>query len=430
MTKHKTCPLIFITILWLLAGCNLDQAQPISKFKTFESLIVAWVDSGNLVVWQQGEDTPRRVASGGVIRPFISPDGQRVAFTRGPNGRAETLWMVDIRGTTETLLVGDGNPRIFRNGSAQVGDVVWFDETTLYINTYSGTGLDTKFNDDLYRVNVRTREISLILRSSEGGRIYLSPNGQKIATVSAGTYGRQDARISVVDPLAIDGASDLLFYVGVATGSESVFHPRLHWLQDNQSLLVAIPDADLIYSETEAEESVPPTRLWQLPVDVPSDRNLLGSVRASFFGLPRWSDDASQLLYLRRTPDTNSFTIVIADTNGDNPTDYLSGESGQIELPRWIPNSNRFFYTVDNPGNVMIGESGVEPQPLSQEVLFSPRFIDDDVYVFVTSQAVAADGFQLRYARLNHQSVEIGNTGTSIPLFDAVLIKTEVSETD
>jgi len=409
-----------------LTGCNLDQARPITKLKTTESLVVAWVDSGNLIVWRQGEENPRRVASGGVIRPFVSPDGQRIAYTRGPNGRAETLWIVDVAGTTEFLVVGEGNPRIFRNGASQVGDVAWFDATTLYINTYTGRNADLKFNDDLYRVNARTREVSLILPAGQGGRFAISPDHTQIATVSAGTYGRQDARISVVDPLAIDGATNLLFYIGVATGSEGVFHPHIQWAEDSLSILVAIPDADLIYSESET--NVPPTRLWQLPIDTPSDRNLMGSVRASFFGLPLWSDTDTQILYLRRTPQSNEFTIVVADANGDNPSDYLTGDSGTIELPQWLPNSNRFIYTVENLGNVMIGERGKDPELLSQEVVYTPKFITDDVYVFVTSQAIATNGFQLRFARLNQQSVEIGNVGTNIPLFDAVIITTEVEE--
>jgi Tol biopolymer transport system component len=422
---HKII-VILISLVIFLTGCNLDQAQPVSKLKTYESLVVAWVDKGNLIVWRQGEDNPRRVASGGVIRPFVSPDGERIAYTRGPNGRAETLWLVDTTGTTEFLVVGEDNPRIFRNGESQVGDVAWFDATTLYINTTTGRDFDTQFNDDLYRINARTREVSLILPAGEGGRFAVSPDNTQIATVSAGTYGRQDARISVIDPLAIDGATNLLFYIGVATGAETVFHPHIQWAEDSQSILVAIPDADLIYSETEA--SVPPTRLWQLPVDTPSDRNLMGSVRGSYFGLPIWSDNDTQMLYLRRTPQSNEFTVVIADANGDNPTDYLTGDSGTIELPQWLPNSNRFIYTVENLGNVMIGQRGVDSQPLSQEVVYTPQFISDELYLFVTSQAIATDGFQLRFARLNQQSVEIGNVGQNIPLFDAVLVTTEVIE--
>jgi Tol biopolymer transport system component len=424
-----TVKLIIILIsLITMTGCNLDQARPLSKLKETESLVVAWVDSGNLIVWRQGEETPRRIASGGVIRPYVSPDGERIAYTRGPNGQAETLWLVDTVGTTEFQVVGDDNPRIFRNGGAQVGDVAWFDETTLYMNTYSKRGFGLHFNDDLYRVNARTREVSLILPTGEGGRFAISPDNTQIATVSAGTYNRQDARISVVDPLAIDGATNLLFYIGVATGSETVFHPRIQWAEDSQSILVAIPDADLIYSETDSEANVPPTRLWQLPVNTPSDRNLLGSVRGSFFGLPTWSDTDAQMLYLRRTPQSNEFTVVIADANGDNPIDYLTGESGEIELPQWLPNSNRFIYTAENLGNVMIGQRGTDSELLSQEVVYAPQFITDDLYIFVTSQAIATNGFQLRFAQLNQQSVEIGNVGTSIPLFDAVLVTREVPE--
>lgn len=418
MTMYKHIFFI-VGFIFVLTGCNLDQARPQPKIAATESLIVAWVDGGNLIVKRSDEAVPRRVASGGVIRPYLSPDGERIAFTRGPNGHAETLWVVDSAGVTETLLVGDGNPRIFRDGQSLVRDVVWFDETVLYINTLTTIAFGTVFNDDLYRVNTRTREIALILPASEGGRIFMSPDGESIVTVSAGTYGRQDARIRVVDPLAIDGATNLLFYIGVATGSETVFHPRPQWLSDSQSLIVAIPDADLIYSETDAADTVPPTRLWQLPVDTPSNRNLLGSVRASFFGLPVWSDDVSQMVYLRRGPQSNTFTIVLADTNGDNPIDYLSGESGTIEQPQWLPNSTKFMYTSENPGHVMLGERDTEPQPLSQEAVFSPQFVTDDLYVYVTS---AEEQFQMRFSRIDQQSVDIGNAGATIPLFDAVLV--------
>ncbi len=418
---------IFVCIiLLLLTACNGIDTRPVSQLAPVERLVVAWVDSGNLIVWSQGDDLPRRVAVGGVIRPFVSPDGERIAFTRGPAGRADTLWIVDRAGNAEMMVMGEGTPRGFVSGQAQVGDVQWFDDSTLYANTLSGSGMTTRWNDNLYRINVRTREVSLILPNGEGGRFVISPDGEKIATASAGTYGRQDARVSVIDPSALDDAINLLFYIGVASGAEVPFHPRLHWTPDSSSVLVAIPDSDLIYSETES--TVPPTRLWQLPIDTPSDRNLLGSVGASFFGLPIWSDSGEQMLYMRRIPDSNTFTLVVASANGDNPSDYLTGEAGTIELPRWMPNSNRFIYTADTPGNVLIGESGQEPVPLTNEIAYSPQFITDDLYLFVTSKAVTADGFQLRYAKLDQQSVEIGDVGQSIPIFDAVLVIEEATE--
>jgi hypothetical protein len=53
------------------------------------------------MVWQTGDTIPRRVASGGVVQPYIAPDGEHIVFTRGPNGATETLWVVDILGTAE-----------------------------------------------------------------------------------------------------------------------------------------------------------------------------------------------------------------------------------------------------------------------------------------------------------------------------------------
>src|SRR5262249_58247197 len=49
-------------------------------------LTVAWVENSNLMSWQESTASPRRVASGGVIRAYVAPDGQHVAYTRGPQG--------------------------------------------------------------------------------------------------------------------------------------------------------------------------------------------------------------------------------------------------------------------------------------------------------------------------------------------------------
>jgi hypothetical protein len=373
------------------------------------------------MVWQQGETLPRRVASGGVVRPYIAPDGQQVAFTRGPNGAPDSLWIVDINGTAEQKLVGDGAPRRYREGQMQIGDVVWYDDTILYLNTLTQATPAFKPTNELYRANTRTREVPLLLNPGEGGRISISPDKQAIAVVYHGTYGRQDGRIRVIDPLAQTDPKDLLYFIGVATGSHLAFYPEVYWLPDSSAVLVALPDADLIYSDTAAADEVPLTRLWRLPLATPSDRELIGSVRASFFGLPRWSSDTSQMTYLERQPGTNDFTVLLADTNGANAAPYLSGEAGTLEQPSWIPNSTQFFYTQDNAGSVYRGAVGVEAQPLSPEVVFTPLFVSADLFVFATPAAVAADGVQLRFARLGAASQPIGST-PKIPVLDARFI--------
>ena len=178
-----------------------------------------------------------------------------------------------------------------------------------------------------------------------------------------------------------------------------------------EALLVAIPDADLIYEDTAETEDVPITRLWRLPIDTPSNRELLGSLRSSFFGLPRWSDNRAAMVYLQRVPQSNRFTIYTADMTGENALEILEGEAGTIELPAWIPGSEQFVYSLDEPGRVFVGSAGAEGELLTEEVVFAPKFVTNDLYVFATTAAVAADGIQMRYARIGERSQAIGGSG-------------------
>jgi len=416
--------LAFIGVLCLLlAACNLTApATPQTVTQPGDSIVAAWVDAGNLIVWRLGEDTPRRVASGGVVRPYVAPDGEHIAFTRGPNGVPSTLWVVDTNGNAERQLVGDGEPRNFRGDESQVGDVGWYDERILYFNTLAQATPAYTPRDDLYRANIHTREIALIRRPSEGGRFAVSPDKQWLAVVSSGTYGRQDGLISVIDPLGQQDARNLLFYIGVASGSHTAFYPELFWSLDSSAIYTAVPDADLIYADAQDPADMPPTRLWRLPIDTPSDRELMGSVPASFFGLPRWSADRTQMLYMQREAESNTFTVYTAAADGSDITEYVSGEAGQLERPRWLPETNQFIYTLGDLGTVYLGVVGEEPRRLSEEVVITPQFISADRFVFATLPAVAADGIQLRHAQMGSASQPIAPAGAAIPIFDAVWV--------
>jgi Tol biopolymer transport system component len=426
---HIFARLTGLLLLLVLAGCNLgrsDEPQTATLPTAAPGeprLVVAWVDAGSLIVWQQGEALPRRVASGGVIQPFIAPDGKTVAFTRGPAGAPDTLWVVDINGTAEQKLVGDGRPARYQEGAQQIGDVVWLDGSVLYFNTLTqGTPAFIPVHD-LYRANARTREVVRLLNPGEGGRIHISPDQSQLAVVSAGTYGKQDGRIRVLDLLAQNEPTDLLYFVGVSTGAHYAFYPPIHWLPDNSAILTVIPDKDAIYSDTATAEEAPPVRLWRLPIANPSERELIGSVNASFFGLPRWSDDGAYTLYLQRRSKTNTFDVLLADRNGENPQPFTNGEAGEIEQPRWIPGTTQFVFAQGNAGQVYLGSLDTAAALLSEEVVFAPQFVSTTQYVFATTAAVAADGIQMRYATIGQASQFIGAAGARIPLFDARLVQ-------
>jgi hypothetical protein len=411
-----------ILLLFLLAACNLNQEmtpEATSSLQTAEqTLVVAWAESGNLLVWQTGESLPRRIASGGVVRPYIAPDGEHILFTRGPNGAPETLWVVDTAGTAEQQLVGE-RPRGYVPGENQLGDVVWLDATIFYINTLAQRAPFFEPRNDLYRGNIRTREIALIRSAGEGGRIFTSPDGQSLITVYHGSYGEQDGLIQVLDPLG-QSSDNLLFFVGVSTGSEYAFYPSIHWLPDSSAVLVAIPDADLIYGDTDENTEVPFTRLWRLPLANPSERELLGSLRLSFFGLPRWSSDGSAMTFLRRS-GTNEFSAYLADGRGENEILLYTGIAGQIEQPTWIENSNRYYYAQPNPDNSLsyyLGGIGLEAVRLSEESMFTLNFVSPENYVYV---AQGEGRLELRYGQIGGESQFIGSLST-LPVFDAILL--------
>jgi hypothetical protein len=344
-------------------------------------LVIAYVEQGNLLVWQNGDSAPRRVASGGVVRPYVSPDGKFIAFTRGGNRAPEALWVVGVDGNGESELVGsDPRERTYQLGENQIGDVAWYNNTVLYFNSLQIAQPSYTPRNDLYRVNAQTREMSLILPPSEGGRFAFSPDKQHIAIVSGGTYGRQDGAIRVIDPLAQKPPTNLLFYIGVASGSHLAFYPSLFWSADSTTVYAVIPDADLIYSEQ--SDDVPPTRLWQLPIDAPSQRAMIGSFTSSFFGLPTLNPASNALFYLQRIPQSNSFALITDNLIGDTPVTYTQGTADTLAFPTWLDDT-RFVYTQNTVGEVYIGTLGQTPQRLNSDLVYQPLFVGAESTVFI-----------------------------------------------
>lgn len=411
-------------ILFLLGGCNLIAPQPTgsslpSPAPDEARLLVAWAQAGNLLLWQQGDAFPRRVASGGVVRPYIAPDGQNVLFTRGTNGVPETLWAVDFAGTAERLIVGGNRPQFYEPGQDIIGDIVWLEDVIFYFNTLQQDNFTYEPLHNLYRANLRTREVSLILSAGDGGKPHISPDGTRIAVVYPGTYGVQDGVIRAMDPIRQREPRNLLFFVGVATGSEAPFYPPVRWLPDSSAVLTAIPDLDLVYSETASAQRVPQTVLWRLPYDRPIDREQIGTLRSSFFGLPRWSDDAGALTFLQRTPQSNRVSLIVADRVGGNQAAYYAGELGAVEQATWIEGTQRFYYTQGTAGTVFIGGPGVQTQRLALEAVLAPHFVDANTYVYATAQEA---GIALKAATVGENGQVIADVGATVPLFDARLI--------
>jgi len=409
--------------LLILAACNPTQQRAATESATIApgtpELFVTWVQAGNLFVWQQGEASVRQIATGDVVRPRFAPDGQHIAFTRGAEHAEETLWVIAVNGRDETPFTGDDRPAGYKPGENRIANFAWLDAETLIFNTRSGPPFFEEQND-LYRLNMQSGDLQQLLAPGAGGRFHISPDAAQIAVTFAGEYSVNNGRIRVIDAAGTRPPLDLLSFVGVATGSENPFHPALHWLPDNQTILTAIPDSDLIYSDTAA--SLPPTTLWRLSLKEPQNPQEIGPVVASIFGLPRWSASGTMMTYLQRTPATNDFTLMAARGDGTQASALFTGQIDEVEQPRWLPDSDsQFVYTQNTVGEVYIGGPQIQAQRLSSENILQPLFVNATIYVYA---ALDSGGIELRFAELEGESQRIAAVGDLVPIFDAVLINT------
>jgi len=373
-------------------------------------LVAAWATPDTLFVWYQGDSAPRQIPLA-VNNFFLSPAGKYIAIPG---------WEEDVGGILSILNTDTGDQQqipIIEPQSDGIpvypNDVAWADASTLYLNTITNPSFGANTRDDLYRVNIQTAQVEQIFAPGEGGHFTISPNGQWVAITFPGTYGNRDGRISILNAGTLE-QRDIFSFVGVSTGSEYRFYPAVYWQSDSAAFRVAIPDADLLYDEINKQ-----TELWRLTVDGVTQQ--IGIIQASFFGQPRWSSDASQITYLRRVGniEDNQFELIIADGNGENPTVYLTAQTGLFEPPQWIPGTTRFGYTFGDPGTYWMGERGQPPQrfPNEDEKAFSPAFVNGFV---VFSTAPADTGIELRYARLDDaESNLIASVNAPYPIFKA-----------
>lgn len=424
-----TRPALLMTLALLLAlgGCNLPAASPTATPVPPQTppptarLIAVWADGGNLLAWRTGDDLPRRIAAGGVIQPWLSPDGQQVAFTRGPGGAATSLWVADVGGVAERQLAGpdtlsSATPAGVRR---EIGQVAWAGPDTLYFNTVfipvepmpaSGKAAD------LWRADTRRGIVTRLLEDGAGGDFALSPDGSQIALVWPGFYGHEPGRIWLA---GLDGAPqrDLLSFEAVATASEYAFYPALHWLPDSRALLTAIPEPDLIYP---AVEGAGPrlASLWRLSVT--GDPQQLNALPASFFGLPRWSPDGAWLTLLEIVGprEDNQVRLVLAAGDGGNPVSILESSVGVLEAPRW--SAAGYTYAAPAPGELWLGIPGLPPAriPSAQEPAFAPRWADASLLVYASAPAPP---YELRaFDRDSGVITAIATAGASPPAFDAL----------
>jgi Tol biopolymer transport system component len=400
-----------MVMLLLFIGSSL-RAQDV------DALTVVWVSNGDLWGWREGASDPVRLAEGGIagmsnqganaVPIALSPDGGHVAFVKGED--LSSLWISDWHESRE--LVSSTHLPAEENSQPHIVDVAWRDLSTLYFN--SGTSWIPRpgivRQDDLWRVSIATGAVEQIFPPGQGGAFTFGPDGRYAALVTPGQYDQSEGKVTLFD-LSTGKRLTVLSFPAVSTGSNYAFYPQIFWKSDSSGLRLAIPDKDLVY-----DDSSKATHLWQVSVEGLSEQ--IGSVNASFYGLPQWSSDGQYMAYIRRVglSMNNQLELVLANGDGSHPTVYATGEVGTLGTPVWAEDMNRFFYEQGTPGNFWSGEPGGSPALLPVPI-YSPRFLRGGRYVYATAPA---GPFELRYARIGQaDSTRIATVDKLLPVFAA-----------
>lgn len=401
-------------ILWIIVTAVLSLSTVSAQ--NGPRLVVAWVEMGDLWVWQADDTHPSKLVTGDVITPYIAPDGKHIAFTRGTKGNAESLWLV-ANSTTEAVNLTP-NLVLVQGVQPVLSQIGWRDGQVIYFNTALPDQLGLTKQDDLWQVNIVTHELSQIFPPGQGGDFTFSPDHKHLALVYPGTYGDEAGSISLITVPDYRRAA-ILNFPAVSTASSYKFYPRVFWNQvtdlNNRAgaiFMVAIPGKDLIYND--ATEL---TTLWQLNVD--GEQTQVATLQTSFFGQPQWSHDLSSLFYITRYDEAqpNNLTLIRADGDGSNPLIEITGKVGILGNAQWIPDSLRLVFEYELPGKYYYDRAPVGEFP---ESMFSPRFLKHGWYVFA---AALTDSFELRYARIgDSNSTLIATVTNPTPVLDAVLV--------
>jgi Tol biopolymer transport system component/DNA-binding winged helix-turn-helix (wHTH) protein len=161
--------------------------------------------------------------------------------------------------------------------------------------------------------------------------------------------------------------------------------------------------------------SVPEGALWTSKVDG-SDRIRLTDPSVMEAGLPRWSPDGSQIVFMARTQNTD-WRAYLAVMNGHGLQELIAGATAGFD-PGWSPDGKSILLAANDLGGTSsrisildLQTAKVVPVP-GGENLFSPRWSPDGRYI----AAITTDSQALMlFDRTNQQWTELVRLGIGFP---------------
>ncbi len=380
--------LVAMVLLWV--GRPLYAQSP--------TLVVAWAANGQLYLWQSGDAEPTVVAANGAQQPFLSPDGNTIAYTTGADGLPGSLWVVGANGeprqVVSSALVDE----------ALIDQIAWADAATLYFNTSEfAPPLGVNPRDDLYHIDITSDSVAVVLPPGDGGAFSVSPSGERLVLVRAGGFDESgsvanDGDIRMLD--SVDGTVDQLHtFAPATTGSHNGYYPWVAWA-DGDTLLTAIPPMLFNLSGSKVVD----TPLWQMS----STGNTLqmGAVPVDYGYSLGWSHNGNNLYYIQ-TGDVRQ--LILAETNGEG-AEVISVDTFTGFV--WAEVGRQYAFVRDG-NNIVYGTPGQDAITIITDAdgtLGDLNLLNERTLVYIM---FADEQFSLHVASINGGQVETTRLATA-----------------
>jgi hypothetical protein len=312
-------------------------------------LRVAFISGGS--PWLAAPPAPAYAlsASTGVDSVYISDDGQMVAYVRhNTYSEPAELRVVNYDGSADRTLLTSaqvGGLESLPGGASFVDlyNIKWIPGThRLLINTraqYEGPGL-ARF-DDLFLLDADTNALTTIFTAGNGGEVWPSPDGTKLA-ISRATY---------LSSANIDGSgvhASVITFTAIITYSEFEYYPPVVWAADSSHFGVIIASPDPFAPS-------PTGAIWS--VDASTGAATLQSTLNGLFYLPTGvlSPALDRVGYVIPTGDPAVKESYVSVLDGSSGLHLGSGTTG---VDSFSPDGQYFAYFVGSPVTKYIGSLG------------------------------------------------------------------------
>ncbi len=382
-TRFQGCPKIepplmgTLRLAWIEAGdlwmWDRGAGEPYSLTGSGDVTTVQLTDDGGTVLftrqtstgpelWAAGADgSGLRLLAGGpelsgsIELNGLSFDGEMLAFTHLRPDKGGELWAANVDGSGAQRLVSHDDLMAIVNEPladfATPTGVAWLPNTySLIYDAYPGfdqEGIYIYIQRQVYVVSVHSGSQAATLPLGDGGQVAFSPDGTTMTVATP-----ESLKLMNIEGRDLHEAGFPFFASGFG---EYYAYPPMDWTTDSQTLLVAQP------IEEGYNQDLPVT-IWAVPLDgTPPTR--LGEF-SGFFPTFSFSPDRTKVAYWRAVaPQSNTRELHIAALDGSQHAVYDTAD--QLDLLGWAPDSQAVVYTSgDWPGDVRLANICEDPVPL------------------------------------------------------------------